>query len=1081
MQYRLQIIGLILVSLLNTESAAQRAYTLTEARSATGKTVSSAIHLVDLSGDPVSVSVWHFPGAQAYAALGPPDRHDAFVATALNPITGLRTFKYPLGKFWTRPEGRRTMAFEASLAPSGWTYGDLVYVPGKEGAAGRIALLAIKANRGQMGEGRLEIRPLGAPDRSAENAPPAFVPLPGEPLALSVIPNTQTVAVLCRSEQDNLCIVDLVDQRIVLSTHATAPAELVAQQPSGLSVDPLGQHIFVLISGFASQGSSGGGASALRVYDAATLESAAPPLDIQGRAIDPSTSTQAAMGGLCWVVTRDTVSNFASVTAARIVEGELKTVVESSFTSIRHAALLAPSPTGNGVAIGLDNRLEVWPENRPGGAVAKFDAAVGSIAWNADTLLVGEGGRVHRVNPRTARSEQHLQLQTGIVAALLSVSTSSRIYQEAAAPSPILQEIPSSIWLRSEAAGQELKGFRIDPSGNEELEWELDYDQEASPWLHVHPLSGTTPAEVRMALSPYAPSITSTQTSSLTLRIKNPGDPTPRVLDDTEISVNVAPNPNKLRRVLWIWPADNQPTPLRSQSDPYHLKHLADLLAAPPHLFAHTETWDPIAETPESYTVVVMDIRAAAQGTLTRSSLLDYVARGGSLLLLGDHLTEDEASVLARWLSPIGVRVKGGIRVEGRFAATSEHELALRWSNFQLRNGCMIQLDRADAVLAKGTEPDLSAVFAQVPYGLGRVAILAAPTPLESDALAAAENHRFASALFEWLARGRYEIGDVDSDGLADSTEDRNGNGVVDLGETDMFDDDTDGDGLPDGAEDANRNGWFDRGETSPLNADTDGDGINDGADASPLPEGGAPFVSAVEMTEPGPLEGPAEGGDFVTIRGGNFTPDTAVWFGEQVAPRVRMLDDETLNTTTPPYRDPAGGTVRVRVVNQAGQQEGTLPLGYRYTAISQVKMEFKRLATAGDMYSGSFSLKLNAPGVSLGDISFQVETKPEGIVKILGIESGQGAIDHERSLSIVSRSPYRASLTFSAGNRGDDLGEVLRLRWGLTRHDKLPAVSIYITDPVVRARNGVTLPVSIRPKIIQFARPNPARPSRAN
>ncbi len=42
---------------------------------------------------------------------------------------------------------------------------------------------------------------------------------------------------------------------------------------------------------------------------------------------------------------------------------------------------------------------------------------------------------------------------------------------------------------------------------------------------------------------------------------------------------------------------------------------------------------------------------------------------------------------------------------------------------------------------------------------------------------------------------------DVDNDGVLDGDEDRNGNGVVDAGETDPNDTDTDGDGVPDGEE----------------------------------------------------------------------------------------------------------------------------------------------------------------------------------------------------------------------------------------------------------------------------------------
>ena len=95
---------------------------------------------------------------------------------------------------------------------------------------------------------------------------------------------------------------------------------------------------------------------------------------------------------------------------------------------------------------------------------------------------------------------------------------------------------------------------------------------------------------------------------------------------------------------------------------------------------------------------------------------------------------------------------------------------------------------------------------------------------------------------------------DVDADGLSDGTEDADGDGVVDAGETDPCDKDTDKDGVadgtevasgcmdpldedtddddaPDGQEDKNQNGVVDAGETDPCDPDTDNDGLTDGGE----------------------------------------------------------------------------------------------------------------------------------------------------------------------------------------------------------------------------------------------------------
>ncbi|MFW3145645.1 MAG: right-handed parallel beta-helix repeat-containing protein [Thermoplasmatota archaeon] len=119
-------------------------------------------------------------------------------------------------------------------------------------------------------------------------------------------------------------------------------------------------------------------------------------------------------------------------------------------------------------------------------------------------------------------------------------------------------------------------------------------------------------------------------------------------------------------------------------------------------------------------------------------------------------------------------------------------------------------------------------------------------------------------------------INDTDEDLIPDGEEDKNGNGIVDPGETDPNNPDTDGDFLIDGLEidksdgndtdplnwdtdgdflldgneDQNRNGRVDENETDPNNPDTDGDGVNDKDDKYPLD----PFRSDDGEGDPGSL-----------------------------------------------------------------------------------------------------------------------------------------------------------------------------------------------------------------------------------
>jgi hypothetical protein len=73
--------------------------------------------------------------------------------------------------------------------------------------------------------------------------------------------------------------------------------------------------------------------------------------------------------------------------------------------------------------------------------------------------------------------------------------------------------------------------------------------------------------------------------------------------------------------------------------------------------------------------------------------------------------------------------------------------------------------------------------------------------------------------------------GDDDADGLRNGLEDKNGNGVVDAGETDAQNPDSDQDALGDGEEDADHDGIRDPDETNPLDSDSDDDALPDGTE----------------------------------------------------------------------------------------------------------------------------------------------------------------------------------------------------------------------------------------------------------
>jgi hypothetical protein len=94
----------------------------------------------------------------------------------------------------------------------------------------------------------------------------------------------------------------------------------------------------------------------------------------------------------------------------------------------------------------------------------------------------------------------------------------------------------------------------------------------------------------------------------------------------------------------------------------------------------------------------------------------------------------------------------------------------------------------------------------------------------------------------EYLFKTSPTLRDTDGDGVIDGVEDKNWNGIMDVGETDARTKDSDRDGLCDGmcrirlsngqqiyaGEDKNLNGIVDGGETNPLKGDSRGDKYND-------------------------------------------------------------------------------------------------------------------------------------------------------------------------------------------------------------------------------------------------------------
>ncbi|MDX9973011.1 MAG: IPT/TIG domain-containing protein [FCB group bacterium] len=164
---------------------------------------------------------------------------------------------------------------------------------------------------------------------------------------------------------------------------------------------------------------------------------------------------------------------------------------------------------------------------------------------------------------------------------------------------------------------------------------------------------------------------------------------------------------------------------------------------------------------------------------------------------------------------------------------------------------------------------------------------------------------------------------DRDNDGLTDAEE-------AGLGTNPILAD-TDGDGMPDGWE---RGKGFD--PLNPLDGEQDADGDHfsnveewrsgtDPTDPASTPVPVTPVVSGIT-----PTVGLTAGGTAITVTGAGFHAKAKLYVGGSPAYETAWVDEHTLVAYTPPG---GAGKAAVTVVNPAGNLQGALVEGFRYTA----------------------------------------------------------------------------------------------------------------------------------------------------
>ncbi len=1104
-------ISAILIALSCTQSHALNALVQTTTHAASGEPVGVVQQIVDLDSRLAIPGAVKLPGAVTYH----PTRYTSSGALGMvtvGPVAGGRpnapNARTVLTTFHVSP--LYAISNDLLSWPRGWKIVSAIRVKNSSSTGETIVLLEHSEYPG--GGGRLSVLRGDLATGSFPAEQTVSWGLKGLPVDASLLPDGATLAVLCEHRDSakaflhvrNVLTGELVHDALELRTGE----QQFGSTPIAITLSPGKSRLIVLTAGYRIQESSAQLASWLNFLDPLTLAESTPPLSLPGTATRAEDPLQPGNQDTLWIATRSAGAGFAYATKLRLGAAAPEMAVHVPLSGVDRAFKIAVAPNGSAVAVAADERLEVWPGGTPGGPARTFSAPIGALVWSPQGIFIGEGGRVHSLNPRTLITRNTVQLQTGHVTEILplpgdggqdwdgdgltrdaerALRTSPNspdtdgdgipdgVDPEPRVPSPRL-ELPDTVSLRGEAAGVEVLTFSFGDEHSVPVEVRLE--DEKTRWLDIRSdfLSFEGP-RLTLAVDPARYPAAEDEWLSAVITVRLPGTraDVQAAGSPARMTVDVAPPRGRVRRVLWVWSEREDVHSLRSPTSAQRFSKLAEMLAGPPFHYSHQDVWGPFEEPVEPYDAVFLTMEAALEGALTRQVILDYVAHGGALLFIAGHGDGRTYEGIERWLEPAGITLAADTEVQGSFQSANDHEVARNWDDFSVRDACSIRADRNVTIAVPNPDVSDGAILALRAFGFGRIAVLASGTPLENAAIYEPKHARFAHDLFRWLLSGRDAIQDQDADGLPDYVEDANGNGRVDAGETNLLDADSDDDGIPDGAEDLNGNGSVDQGETNPRNSDSDNDGIVDGADAFPLPAPGMPQIATLD-----PQSGPAEGGTVVELTGRNFVPNSSVWFGEQRSERVRRVGPNNLIAVAPAATTAeADSQVTVRVVDASGEREASLPLGFRYTPKSRVGLGLDLLRVAQrqyETYTGAMSVVLNAADLKVGNVDFNIFISPVGAIDGMRVVTSPQLRAAQRTLIMKRASPSALLISVSPGMPLSGRVSLGTLQWTTSQGLAQSRIQFFIGNPIVRAHLGGTIYVDARALSVDLPRPTPSR-----
>lgn len=689
------------------------------------------------------------------------------------------------------------------------------------GAAGPRAISARAIDAGPVrGQGQIEMWPLSAGMELPLS--PATWLLPGAPASAVTHKSAGWVAVLCR----------LANGAVVLHVRDTARGRVIQERvslagahdgraPAALTLTNDGTVLFAVLND-TSPG-DGEGRCWIAPLDARSFSPIGPPFELDGM-VESSDGVAATHDNSCWIASRSPSAGFAYINEIARTENRYEMREYRTHTGISRRLFVYAA--NSAVAVAVNNHVEVWRDGKANDKAISLETPVTALSWVGETLLVGEANRIHAIAPDGSELWT-TRMQTGHISSInpLALAYDEKRFKDddgdmlanAIDPYPDSPTswitLPTEIAFREDAAGVETRAVRIASENADNALWRVDFDAELSPWLRVFPRQGRVPGWFVAGVDPSQLAPHGQAQALVDVFLSTFDSP-------QQVAIRLLPRSRASRSVLWLLSQ-------HTNNNSYEFDALENALSGPPFYWSHEHSNNAI-QSIDDFAAIVLNTDAIEAGFVSRQELFDYVSRGGGLLVIARERDKEQ-----HWLAPAGIVIGAGHATGGLQASATAHTVLRHFNQIKMGSAARVQTDAAFTVLA--TVGDAPA-FAVRQFGRGRIALLASPSPVVGTALKSTGSRYFATDLFDWLSRSVIETKDADADGLPDKLEDRNGNGVIDAGETSKLDPDSDGDGIPDGKEDRNANGKVDAGETDSLNTDTDGDGDRDGADFTPLP-----------------------------------------------------------------------------------------------------------------------------------------------------------------------------------------------------------------------------------------------------